>query len=120
MLEAELDAIGAAVDRQRRMRRTAPCTPDRSDSIQFFGVREDVLAWPQKRHRFFIPFVSASMPTRWICPACGQFIGHNQEDVPSTGVVYRCHICRLELVFDQVKQRLVLVSFDRTGPDGSL
>jgi hypothetical protein len=38
--------------------------------------------------------------------------------VPRAGEIYRCHICRLELVFDQVKQRLVLAPFDQTGADG--
>jgi hypothetical protein len=37
----------------------------------------------------------------WKCPACSEQIRHaSNEDAPRPGVVYRCHICRLELVVD--------------------
>jgi hypothetical protein len=45
----------------------------------------------------------------WTCPACSLAIRHAEhETAPRPGVVYRCHICRLELVFDVVTNRLVL------------
>jgi hypothetical protein len=38
----------------------------------------------------------------WTCPACGNRVRHdgNGEKPPKSGVVYRCHVCRIELVFD--------------------
>jgi hypothetical protein len=44
------------------------------------------------------------------CPACEAVIEHDDESpVPQWGVVYRCHVCRLELVFDPETNRLVVV-----------
>jgi hypothetical protein len=52
----------------------------------------------------------------WRCPACQTFIRHGDhpEDLPRLGQVYRCHICRLELVFDPGTRKLVLAPF--SGP----
>jgi hypothetical protein len=36
----------------------------------------------------------------WKCPACATNIRHGGDYVPSFGMIYRCHICRLELVID--------------------
>jgi rubredoxin len=37
----------------------------------------------------------------WKCPACGIQIRHSEGEVmPRPGVVYRCHVCRLELILD--------------------
>ena len=38
----------------------------------------------------------------WTCPACGEHVHHHHigQNVPRTGVIYRCHVCRLELIFD--------------------
>jgi hypothetical protein len=45
----------------------------------------------------------------WRCPACQVAIEHNpHEDRPRTGVTYRCHVCRLELVLDPVTDRMVV------------
>jgi hypothetical protein len=38
---------------------------------------------------------SSAMP--WLCPACDTPIRHH-EPHPRPRVLYRCHICRLELV----------------------
>jgi hypothetical protein len=51
----------------------------------------------------------AVMP--WKCPACQTSI-RRDTDLPRVGVVYRCHICRLELVFDPKTQQLVLAPLD--------
>jgi hypothetical protein len=45
-------------------------------------------------------------PAPWRCPGCQTFIEH--DTVPRPGVVYRCHVCRLELVIDPVTETLVL------------
>lgn len=52
----------------------------------------------------------------WKCPACGSTIrGHEHDaDMPRVGTVYRCHICRLELIADAKTQRLVLAPIDKT------
>jgi hypothetical protein len=43
----------------------------------------------------------------WRCPACQSQIRHNEfEETPRVGRVYRCHICRLELVVDSATGRL--------------
>lgn len=45
----------------------------------------------------------------WKCPACSSNIGHSEADaLPRLGVLYRCHICRLELVLDPALNKLVL------------
>ena len=46
----------------------------------------------------------------WKCPACQLHITHVDPE-PKDGQVYRCHICRLELVLDPVTGRLVLAPF---------
>jgi hypothetical protein len=45
----------------------------------------------------------------WKCPACSEQIRHAaSEEAPRAGVLYRCHLCRLELVFDPQRNRLIL------------
>jgi hypothetical protein len=51
----------------------------------------------------------------WICPACGIHIEHEQ-DRPLAKKVYRCHVCRLELVLDAITDTLVLVPFSASVP----
>jgi hypothetical protein len=46
----------------------------------------------------------------WICPACSIQIEHEQ-DRPLPKKVYRCHVCRLELVLDDSTNTLVVVPF---------
>jgi hypothetical protein len=49
----------------------------------------------------------------WKCPACQEAIQHrSHEDRPRLRVHYRCHICRLELVFDPGTGRLIVAPFD--------
>jgi rubredoxin len=43
----------------------------------------------------------------WKCPGCGTDI-RRTEETPRPGVVYRCHICRLELVLDATSGRLMV------------
>ena len=45
----------------------------------------------------------------WMCPACRMTIEH-ADDTPRADVVYRCHVCRLELVVDTERQQLTLAS----------
>jgi hypothetical protein len=53
----------------------------------------------------------------WKCPACAEQIRHGTfEPMPKKGVVYRCPVCRLELVLDQENQNLTLAPLsDRTS-----
>lgn len=45
----------------------------------------------------------------WICPACQERIEHHpHEEAPRVGVVYRCHVCRLELTPNPDTGRLAL------------
>lgn len=54
----------------------------------------------------------------WRCPACQTQIRHSAgEDRPRTGVSYRCHVCRLELVLDADTQRLKVAPMHDDEPD---
>ena len=55
----------------------------------------------------------------WTCPACSIQIEHEQ-DRPLPKKVYRCHICRLELVLDDHTDSLVVVPFSAPVPPESL
>lgn len=46
----------------------------------------------------------------WKCPACGIDIRHH-EDLPRPQAIYRCHICRLELVLDPDTNKLTVAPF---------
>jgi hypothetical protein len=48
----------------------------------------------------------------WKCPACSEQIRHAPgEDTPRQGAIYRCHICRLELMLDAEAGKLTLAPF---------
>ena len=55
----------------------------------------------------------AVMP--WKCPACHTAIQH-QEPEPRPGVVYRCNICRLELMVDMQTRNLALAPLPTDTP----
>ena len=43
----------------------------------------------------------------WKCPACHVAIRHSEnESRPRPDAVYRCHICRLELVFNPRTEKM--------------
>ena len=46
------------------------------------------------------------MPS-WKCPACQTQIRHDGER-PEGNRVYRCHVCRLELVLEESTQTMTL------------
>jgi rubredoxin len=49
----------------------------------------------------------------WRCPACRTEIQHNPADArPRTNEAYRCHVCRLELVFDEGSSKMVVAPFE--------
>ena len=57
----------------------------------------------------------------WRCPACQTNITHaDTEASPRLGVVYRCHICRLELVVDVDTQKLAVRPFPDTAADRAI
>ena len=52
----------------------------------------------------------------WRCPACETPIRHSEtEERPRIGVLYRCHLCRIELVLDVRTDRLTVAG--RPDPD---
>ena len=54
----------------------------------------------------------------WRCPACGSQISHHEsEERPRSDNVYRCHVCRLELVLDQQIAHLVIAPIRVDEPD---
>jgi hypothetical protein len=45
----------------------------------------------------------------WCCPACRIPIRHSEvEERPRPRTLYRCHVCRLELVFDPATEKLTV------------
>jgi hypothetical protein len=54
----------------------------------------------------------------WKCPACYSQIAHAPyEDHPRPEVIYRCHICRLELVYDSRDGKLMLAPVEADEMD---
>ncbi len=54
----------------------------------------------------------------WMCPACGSIIRHSEiEERPRPGARYRCHICRLELVMDAARKKLIVPAFDQAADE---
>ena len=43
----------------------------------------------------------------WTCPACQTRIRHD-SDQPHPHIIYRCHVCRLELLLDESTGRLTV------------
>lgn len=62
--------------------------------------------------------VHFNMP--WKCPACQTRINPD-SDRPLPNRVYRCHVCRLELVLDANEQKLTVaplpITHDRRATD---
>jgi hypothetical protein len=53
----------------------------------------------------------------WTCPSCRQPIHHAaDEPAPHPGIVYRCHVCRLNLVVDSERGKLVIVEGEPGSP----
>ena len=45
----------------------------------------------------------------WKCPACGIQIRRSEtEMMPRVGVIYRCHVCRLELTLNVKGDKLTV------------
>ena len=61
-----------------------------------------------------------TIPAAWKCPACQTSIDHDGEG-PRYGVVYRCHVCRLELIADFDAEKLILAPLPapRQNPEES-
>lgn len=54
----------------------------------------------------------------WKCPACDIQIRHSEiEDRPRSSSIYRCHICRLELVFDEKTGKLMVAPLPPDTPN---
>jgi len=55
----------------------------------------------------------------WRCPACSTPIRHTESEAsPRVGLVYRCPVCRLELIVDPKNERLTVapLPLDRPKP----
>jgi hypothetical protein len=55
----------------------------------------------------------------WTCPACQTAIRH-EEDHPNSHRIYRCHVCRLELVVDQRAGKLTVAPLPTERPSDDL
>ena len=51
----------------------------------------------------------------WKCPACQIQIAHD-GDMPEPRRVYRCHICRLELILDEHQHKLTVAPLPGEAP----
>jgi rubredoxin len=50
----------------------------------------------------------------WKCPACSTQIEHSEAAIqPVNGALYRCSVCRLELIFDAAINKLTVAPFVR-------
>jgi hypothetical protein len=53
----------------------------------------------------------------WRCPACHLPVQHHEaEAMPRPGVIYRCHICRLELVMDRMTGKMTVAPLVTDDP----
>jgi uncharacterized protein YbaR (Trm112 family) len=53
-----------------------------------------------------------------ICPACQNRIRHSEAEASLwPGVIYRCPVCRLELIVDAEHDRMALAPFARDEDD---
>ena len=61
------------------------------------------------------PKLYDAMP--WRCPACHIAILHSEVELrPRPNALYRCHVCRLELMLDESGERLTVAPFDDDTP----
>jgi hypothetical protein len=61
--------------------------------------------------------LNATTTMPWKCPACSTPIPHLPlEHVPRPNVVYRCCVCRLELIFDYDHRKLTVPPLRNTAP----
>ncbi len=51
----------------------------------------------------------------WKCPACETQMRHD-GDRPEPNRVYRCHVCRLELVLDPETDTMTVAPLPETAP----
>jgi hypothetical protein len=56
---------------------------------------------------------TATAHPRWKCPAC-QTVIRVDGDGPQANRIYRCSVCRLELIVDEERQKLIVAPL----PDG--
>jgi rubredoxin len=56
-----------------------------------------------------------AVPMPWKCPACQTTLRHGTE-ILRPEAIYRCHVCRLELVVDLGTDTLVLAPFPTPEP----
>jgi hypothetical protein len=55
----------------------------------------------------------------WKCPACRTSLQRRDGDAPRSRVIYRCHVCRLELVFNADTGQLDLAPFPSQSDEKS-
>jgi hypothetical protein len=54
----------------------------------------------------------------WTCPACHNAIQYSEvETAPRPDLIYRCSVCRLELVVDPSHERMILAPFPQGGEE---
>jgi hypothetical protein len=54
----------------------------------------------------------------WRCPACETQIQHSEGELrPRAGHIYRCHVCRLELILDEKSDKLTVAPLPNETAD---
>jgi|RhiMethySRZTD1v2_1073278.scaffolds.fasta_scaffold1019001_2 rubredoxin len=54
----------------------------------------------------------------WKCPACETPIEHRRaDDLYTVGKIYRCAVCRLELIFDPQTGKMILAPLHEEDED---
>lgn len=59
------------------------------------------------------------MPMAWRCPVCSRIIHHDSDAQPCSRERYRCHICRVALLFNVETQRLIVRSAEYVDEERS-
>lgn len=61
------------------------------------------------RHLTVLHFSLSARGMGWKCPACAAPIEHRRADDLAPGKIYRCPVCRLNLIFDPTAQTMKAV-----------
>jgi predicted RNA-binding Zn-ribbon protein involved in translation (DUF1610 family) len=118
-------AAVVAVERASALRRPRSRRPVRSLETTDTAQRLRTRATRLFRNGTLLPdglsgfnSISTTIDMPWRCPACGTVIEHRETEMrPSRGALYRCHVCRLELAFDLITERLIATAPRSDEPD---
>jgi hypothetical protein len=92
--------------------------PDRRERFNdTYAMQDELRDETRQRYvRHLSSAVPASPPTTaWNCPACQAEIRHSGV-APQPGLLYRCHLCHLELTLDDATKILAVAAPPTNDP----